>query len=305
MPPRTPQVPGQQRGGQLVPRQRPGEPATRGLAGLVPRPRPGESARRVIPGELVPPQVPRRAEVTRTMGDLASVYDGRLTSASARLRAAIRTVTARELEAAGPGAELSALQRVSRIISGWISGVQYWAATEAAAFLRALVALARDLRAGLIAPFMPAPVAGTTAAGIPMPDLTALGVRAFERLAADGMPRAIEAAQAWWDRIAASEPHRAANGTIMDNAHADTRLSGRYYRVTEPTACDFCVMIAERGFVYATAGFPAHPHCQCEALPELQYSEWNDRMRRYTERRTAQAPAIRAGWQDWRPGGIS
>jgi len=227
------------------------------------------------------------------MRDVANVYDIRLAYADGRLRTAIRNMTAAELAAAEvtEAGYLAALLRVSRAIAPWIIGAQRWITTEATAYLRALSALVRDQPYTEIPPYMPGRYAGTTAAGIPMPDLTALGVRAFERLAQADLTQAVEAAQAWWDTIATSEPHRAGNGTILDNAETDDRLSGRYFRVTEPNACDFCRLIADRGYVWAGAGFPAHPHCRCEAIPEMKYEEWNDRMCRYTRTRTEQIEA--------------
>lgn len=56
--------------------------------------------------------------------------------------------------------------------------------------------------------------------------------------------------------------------TVMQAAHKD---NAAYARVPEPGACDFCIMLASRGFVYsqATVGDTVkfHGHCRCNAVP--------------------------------------
>lgn len=56
--------------------------------------------------------------------------------------------------------------------------------------------------------------------------------------------------------------------TIMQAAHKD---NAAYARVPEPGACDFCLMLASRGFVYSkdTAGDSVkfHGKCRCNVMP--------------------------------------
>lgn len=56
--------------------------------------------------------------------------------------------------------------------------------------------------------------------------------------------------------------------TVMQAAHKD---KAAYARVPEPGACDFCLMLASRGFVYSkdTAGDSNkfHGKCRCNILP--------------------------------------
>jgi len=56
--------------------------------------------------------------------------------------------------------------------------------------------------------------------------------------------------------------------TVMQAAHKD---NAAYARVPEPGACDFCIMLASRGFVYSkeTVGDTVkfHGHCRCNAVP--------------------------------------
>lgn len=56
--------------------------------------------------------------------------------------------------------------------------------------------------------------------------------------------------------------------TVMQAAHKD---NAAYARVPEPGACDFCIMLGSRGFVYtkATVGDTNkfHGKCRCQAVP--------------------------------------
>jgi hypothetical protein len=257
---------------------------------------------RVIPGEVVPSGVAGRETVLRDLKQLEFIYSQRLETGVGRMRVAVHELTASGYDKADP---LGSLARIARIVASWVTGMQHWAMTETAGFLRALVAHAQDLIIRAVKAFtVPRGIAGTSAAGIALPDLTHLGVTAFETLRKGiGDAAALERTTSWFDAIATNEPHRAANMMSLGGPEYDTRLTGRYVRMTEIGACDFCVEIAGRGYVWATAGFPAHRNCHCTAVPELRHAEWNRRMARYRARRTEQAPQITAGWTAWRPGG--
>lgn len=57
----------------------------------------------------------------------------------------------------------------------------------------------------------------------------------------------------------------AARETVAQNAVRDS-ANGGWYRIPEFDACDFCLMLTDRGAVYSedTVGFAAHNNCRCE-----------------------------------------
>jgi hypothetical protein len=167
---------------------------------------------------------------------------------------------------------LESSARVGAIAAPWISGAQLAAADLAAAWLAALTAEAAGVPFGRVAPYrVPPGLVGTSARGGPMREATRLApVIWWARLSA-GQDRgaAAEAAAGWLGRLAASEPYRAANQTVVRNAVEDPRLTGRMRRETRAGSCSFCSAIADRGYASARAGFPAHAHCRCTATPEI------------------------------------
>jgi hypothetical protein len=63
--------------------------------------------------------------------------------------------------------------------------------------------------------------------------------------------------------------------TIIDSAHADKQAIG-WARITDGNPCYFCLTLAARGAVYKsedTAGFQAHDHCGCVAMPVWESTE--------------------------------
>lgn len=58
--------------------------------------------------------------------------------------------------------------------------------------------------------------------------------------------------------------------TVVGNVRRDSKAQG-WQRQTRPGACEFCRMLAGRGFVYKhdTATFSSHDHCHCVARPEF------------------------------------
>lgn len=68
------------------------------------------------------------------------------------------------------------------------------------------------------------------------------------------------------------ETKRAAGQTVLDNCAADPRRP-KYARVPGGSeTCDFCIMLASRGFVYRSAASAGelnhyHAHCQCRIVP--------------------------------------
>ena len=102
------------------------------------------------------------------------------------------------------------------------------------------------------------------------PDATDGAVRALVQLVVDGNgPPAFD--RACLDRVD-HEVKRAAGNCVANNAARDP-LKPRYARVpTGAETCEFCTMLASRGFVYATAASAGsnghyHPGCDCRIVP--------------------------------------
>ncbi len=102
------------------------------------------------------------------------------------------------------------------------------------------------------------------------PDATDGAVRALAQLVVDGKgPPAFN--RAALERVD-YEVKRAAGNSVANNASRDP-LKPRYARVpTGAETCDFCVMLASRGFVYASSKSAGaldhyHPGCDCRVVP--------------------------------------
>jgi hypothetical protein len=100
--------------------------------------------------------------------------------------------------------------------------------------------------------------------------------------------------------------------TVMQAAHKD---KAAYARVPEPGACDFCLMLASRGFVYskATAGETDkfHGNCRCNVMPvwnatrartEFGYNP-DALYEQYLEKQGAKRAATRNGTKPQAPSG--
>lgn len=59
--------------------------------------------------------------------------------------------------------------------------------------------------------------------------------------------------------------------TIIETAKQDPAATGKWQRVAGPDACEFCIMLQDRGAVYSdqTATFASHDHCGCAVAPEF------------------------------------
>lgn len=108
------------------------------------------------------------------------------------------------------------------------------------------------------------------------PDATDGAVRALAQLVVDGKgPPAF--GRACLERVD-YEVKRAAGNSVASNAARDP-LRPRYARVpTGAETCEFCTMLASRGFVYATGRSAGalehyHPGCDCRVVPGFPGSE--------------------------------
>ncbi len=201
--------------------------------------------------------------------ELTSLYRARLGQANTALLARIAALWAATYDPADPAGSIALIATAAASL---VTGGQAVAAADAVAYLRALTADAAAEQLAAVDPYaVPAGLVGSTAAGIPMGQLTGLAPGMYRSaLAAGGdHAQAASAAYGWLNRVGASEPYRAANTAVHTNAATDDRLTGRVKRITRPSACDFCTRIADRGYIQANAGFKAHAHCGCTASPEV------------------------------------
>jgi hypothetical protein len=198
---------------------------------------------------------------------LTEVYRARLAVAQADLVARVRMLAAQRYD---PQAALTSLNLIAQVVANWTAGAQRQFADEARAYLTALIAQAHRIPHAEVAPVTVPDVAGTTAAGIPMLDLARVAPAIWAARTSAGLDegQAALAAARWLERIAASEPYRAAAVATLHAAIADDRFTGRITRVTRAAACPFC--LAARGSAHARAGFAAHAHCGCTASPTVR-----------------------------------
>jgi hypothetical protein len=161
---------------------------------------------------------------------------------------------------------MSSLAAAGQATSRITAAGQLAAATEARGYLVALNAQAWGIPVAQVEPFaMPAGLVGSSAAGVPLDQITGIAPLAYWRRVGPVLdsPEGLEAARNWLERVAASEPPRVANATVLNAVANDPRLAVRYRRETAPDACEFCQAIADRGYVAYRVGitFAAHAHC--------------------------------------------
>lgn len=197
--------------------------------------------------------------------DLTSLYRSRLSNLTAGLHARLAIAWALLWTPDSPAESLAALGGVT---AAWTAAAQRAALLETQRWLQALLAAAGINPTGLV---VPGGAIGTSASGRSLQTLLAdTPAVFFARLGAGaGRDGAAQAALAWLNRIAGSEPYRAANGATVHVAQNDPRFTGRVGRNTRPGCCQFCETIRDRGYVPAHAGFQAHANCRCTASPEI------------------------------------
>lgn len=99
-----------------------------------------------------------------------------------------------------------------------------------------------------------------------IPEATVHAVRAFAQKLVDG--KTDEFKTLCIERLD-YEVKRASAETILNNGNRD-RIRPRYARVPTGTeTCDFCLMLASRGFVYKSLAAASHFHsnCDCRVIP--------------------------------------
>lgn len=200
---------------------------------------------------------------------ITDLYRGRLSIGSAQLLARIRALWLARFDPLDPAGSLPAIGTVA---GAWVTAAQAGAAAEATRYLSALYANASGIPLYAVQPFaVPVGLVGSTASGSTvMSYLRQAPAVYFNRKGqgySDGL--AANSTLSWLNRTASSEPYRVANQTTTDNATKDDRYSGRVRRITRSGCCDFCQLIADRGYIPSHAGFAAHAHCRCTPEPEI------------------------------------
>lgn len=183
--------------------------------------------------------------------------------ASTQLRLA--TAWGQLFDPENPASTLAALGGAA---AAWTTSAQAAALIETSGWLRAMLAANG---ANPAAPTFPAGLVGSTASGASMAQLTGTAPAVYFQRLGSGWPREDAAASSlgWLNRIAGTEPYRAANTATSHVATDDDRFTGRVVRITRPDACEFCKAIADRGYIPAHAGFAAHANCRCTPSPEI------------------------------------
>ena len=110
------------------------------------------------------------------------------------------------------------------------------------------------------------------------PQLTDSAIRAFAQRIVDGKP-----VESFNDAVLQRidyEIKRSANMSVVENGRRDPKKV-RYARVpTGAETCDFCLMLASRGFVYQSEGTAAaghtHSSCSCRCVPGWDGMEVED-----------------------------
>ena len=113
---------------------------------------------------------------------------------------------------------------------------------------------------------------GAVAESMRNPDATDGAIRAFIQIIVDGgnVEKFIQKCAGRLDY----ENNRAANMCMAANAKKDP-LKPKWARVpTDDDACEFCLMLASRGYVYGSEELASHSHenCRCRVIPGWGYT---------------------------------
>lgn len=201
--------------------------------------------------------------------DVTSFYRGRLSVGNAQLLARIQALWDQVFDPKDPA---GTLPQIGTIVGRWITGAQAGAAAEATRYLAGLISAQTGIPLAAIEPFaIPPGLVGSTASGSTMLRYIGQAPAVYFNRIGQGMNNDMAAAStlSFLNSSAASEPYRVANGTVNHNATKDKRYTGRCKRIIRATACPFCVMIADRGYIPSHADFQAHAHCRCTAEPRI------------------------------------
>lgn len=110
--------------------------------------------------------------------------------------------------------------------------------------------------------------------GDPATDWIEREVAKFQRSIEDDLERETQRLVDEAVRLAEKEVARGFRDSILGNTRMDEDAIG-WSRIARPSACKFCLMLADKGSVFteATADFAAHGDCNCAARPEFRNGE--------------------------------
>lgn len=188
-------------------------------------------------------------------------YVDGFTSALNAVSSEVRARMADELARIDMGQDVAEVRRqVVDVMQRYCGGATDMAAQLAAEFYDGL----RELELG-------EPMGAVATSGRD-PDATEGAVRAFAQQLVDGSAEAF--VRLCLERLD-YEVKVAAAQTVLINGRRD-RSKPRYARVpTGAETCDFCLMLASRGFVYVTEAAASHAHsgCDCRVVPSWKAHE--------------------------------
>lgn len=189
------------------------------------------------------------------MAEIPRVYVDRFTDALNRLSRETREKLADALASIDMSQDVATVrEQVIEVMQTYCGGATDLVAMLAAEFYSGL----RELEIGEAS--VPLAISGR------VPEATSESVRAFAQKLVDGEPE--QFVNLCLERMD-YEMRVAASNTVLENGRRDTRRP-KYARVpTGAETCDFCLMLASRGYVYASQVGASHAHagCDCRVVP--------------------------------------
>jgi len=189
------------------------------------------------------------------VAEIPRAYVDRFTQAINQLSEESRRMLAEELATVDMTQDVAAIrEQTIAIMQKWCGGTTDMVAVLAAEFYSGL----RMLETGEAS--VPLAISGR------VPEATDESVRAFAQKLVDGEPQ--EFIDMCLSRLD-YETRVAASNTVIENGRRDGRKP-KYARVpTGAETCDYCLMLASRGYVYATQVGASHTHagCDCRVVP--------------------------------------
>lgn len=210
------------------------------------------------------------------MAEVPRVYVDRFTAAINQLSEESRQMLAEELASIDMTQDVATIrEQTIAIMQKWCGGATDMVALLAAEFYSGL----RQLEIGEAS--TPLALSGR------VPEATDGAVRAFAQELVNGRPQ--EFVDLCLERLD-YEMRIAASNSVIENGKRDSRKP-KYARVpTGAETCDFCLMLASRGYVYSSEVGASHAHagCDCRVVPswggatvegydpEAEYRRWQD-----------------------------
>jgi hypothetical protein len=189
------------------------------------------------------------------VAEIPRAYIDRFTQAINQLSDESRAMLAEELAGIDMSQDVATIRdQAIEIMQKWCGGATDMVALLAAEFYSGL----REIEIGEAS--TPLALSGR------VPEATSESVRAFAQHVVDGDPQGF--VDLCLERLDYEMRVSAAN-TVIENGRRDRRKP-KYARVpTGAETCDFCLMLASRGYVYSSEVGASHTHngCDCRVVP--------------------------------------